>query len=196
MQTVNIDIDRDQARQLYRDYKKHRHYSTPMDQEVMRAYHLIAQGRLIIKAMESVRAAGLNEDGLPKLALARADAPACRLALRSDGSATMSSEERRTWSRRNNASLSKWFDFMPGSFPKSKAAGSYHDHVALLPPIPLHLRPQRGLANYTMLWEAEWQRVPPRDPYLLRRIGRADLWVVVAMWELSEVERAALSTRI
>jgi hypothetical protein len=31
---------------------------------------------------------------------------------------------------------------------------------------------------------------------LLRRIGRADLWLVVAGWDLTEVERAALSTRL
>lgn len=42
----------------------------------------------------------------------------------------------------------------------------------------------------------QWQRVPPRDPFLLRRIGKADLWLVVAMWDLTEVERAALATRL
>ena len=65
-----------------------------------------------------------------------------------------------------------------------------------MPIIPVHLRPKRGLANYHVLWEAEWERVVPRDPYLLRRIGKADLWLVVAHWELSPVEMAALSTRV
>lgn len=50
--------------------------------------------------------------------------------------------------------------------------------------------------KYHILWEAEWSPIPPRDPMLLRRIGKADLWVVVAHWDLTEVERAALSTRI
>jgi hypothetical protein len=196
MQVVKVDIDRNRARELYRTYKKHRHYSTPMDQEIGRAYQLLAQGRLIIKAIESVRAAGQNEDGLPSLALARADAKACCLALRKDGSATMSSEDGSIGRRRNNAAQSKWFDFMPGTFKDVKRAGGWKDFEALMPPIPLHLRPQRGLANYHVLWEAEWTRVPPRDPYLLRRIGKADLWLVVAMWDLTEVERAALATRL
>ena len=30
----------------------------------------------------------------------------------------------------------------------------------------------------------------------LRRIGKADLWLVVAQWDLTEVEKAALSTRV
>lgn len=198
MQVVKVEIDRDKARELYRAYKKHRHYSTPMDQEICRAYQLLSQGKLIIKAIDSVRAAGQNAEGLPNLALARADARACRLAIRNDGSATMLSDDgvRSTWSRRQNASMAKWFDFMPGTFPDKKASGRYKDHEAILPPIPLHLRPKRGLANYTMLWEAQWTRIPPVDPYLLRRIGKADLWIVVAMWDLSEVERAALATRL
>jgi hypothetical protein len=36
----------------------------------------------------------------------------------------------------------------------------------------------------------------PVDPFLLRRIGSADLWLVVASWELTAVEVAALATRV
>lgn len=36
----------------------------------------------------------------------------------------------------------------------------------------------------------------PKDPYLLRRIGKGDMWLVVAAWDLTEVERAALATRL
>jgi len=35
----------------------------------------------------------------------------------------------------------------------------------------------------------------PRDPMLLRRLG-GDLWLVVAHWDLTEVERAAMATRV
>ena len=70
------------------------------------------------------------------------------------------------------------------------------ENTAQVPPVPLHLKPKRGLASYFILWEATWQPEPARDPYLLRRIGRADLWVVLAHWELTEVERAALATRV
>lgn len=194
MQTEVIKIDRVRARALYRDYKKHLHYSTPIDRECMRAYQLLAQGRTVIKALESIVAAGLNEKGLPKLAIARADATACTLLGRvSEGSATMTSEKD-AW-RRNNAAPSKWFDFPAGSFP-GLAVDAWQKTIALSPGIPGHLRPRRGLENYHILWEAEWSKVVPRDPFLLRRIGQADLWLVVAAWELTEVERAALATRI
>ena len=63
--------------------------------------------------------------------------------------------------------------------------------------IPLQLRPKRGLENYHVLCEAEWTgKAPPDDPMLLRRIGRADLWLVVAGWDLTAVEKAALATRL
>lgn len=193
METANIELDRDQARDLYRKYKAHLHYSTPIDYEIMRTYQLIAQGRVVIKALESVKAAGLNAAGLPKLALCRADKTGCRFRLEGDGSAVMHADDANIgW--RSPQTSSVVLRFPAGSFPRG--ANHRWGGRALLPSIPLHLRPKRGLANYHILWEAEWTRVPPADPYLLRRIGKADLWLVVAAWDLTEVERAALSTRM
>jgi hypothetical protein len=66
----------------------------------------------------------------------------------------------------------------------------------MLPFIPGHLRPKRALQSYHVLWEAEWTPVPPGDPYLLRRIGNSDAWLVVGAWDLTEVEKVVLSTRL
>jgi hypothetical protein len=195
METQGITLDRAKARELYRAYKKHAHYSEPMDDEIRRAYQLLAQGRLIIRALDSVARAGIGDDGWPKLAIARADLPRCQCAIRHDGSATMSCEPGRM-SRRQNAASSKWFDFPAGTFAASPQRASWRTAEALVPPVPLHVRPKRGLANYHILWEAEWQRIPPRDPFLLRRIGLGDMWLVVAMWDLTEIERTALAARI
>lgn len=195
MDTQSITLDREKARDLYRAYKKHAHYSDPMDDEIRRAYQLLAQGRLVIKALDSIVKAGVGDDGWPKLAISRADLPKCSCMIRSDGSAVMNCEPSRRW-RRGNSSPSKWFDFPIGTFLVSKRKGYHQDGEALVPPIPLHIRPKRGLENYHILWEAEWQRVPPRDPFLLRRIGVSDMWLVVAMWELTEIERVALAARL
>lgn len=193
METQGIKLDRQEARSLYRKYKEHVHYSTPIDYEIMRTYQLIAQGRVVIKAIESVKAAGFGPDGLPKLALCRADKVACHFEIEHNGSAVMRAEGANVgW--RGIITNSAIIRFPADSFPRSN---SYRPSGrAILPSIPLHLRPKRGLANYHILWEAEWTKVPPRDPYLLRRIGKADLWLVVAAWDLTEVERAALATRM
>lgn len=195
METQAITLDREKARELYRAYKKHQHYSEPMDDEIRRAYQLLAQGRLIIRALDSIAKAGVGDDGWPKLAIARADLPKTVCSIRHDGSAYMSCQPGRR-NRRDNASRSKWFDFPAGTFTASPHRTGWKDGEALVPPVPLHLRPKRGLANYHILWEAEWQRIPPRDPFLLRRIGEADMWLVVAMWDLTEIERTALAARI
>lgn len=198
MEAEAITLDRTKARELYRAYKKHAHYSEPMDDEIRRAYQLLAQGRLIIRALDSIVKSGVGDDGWPKLAISRADLPKCRCTIRHDGSATMTCDpsNRSTWSRRQNAATDKWFDFAAGAFTASKHRNGWNTGEALVPPVPLHVRPKRGLANYHILWEAEWTPVPPRDPFLLRRIGRGDMWLVVAMWDLTEVERVALAARI
>lgn len=191
MEVQKIEIDCEEARELYRSYREHVHYSKPIDDEIGQAYRLLSKGQLVIRAIDSVVKAGVNNEGFPKLALCRSDAEQCELCLNSDGSAVMQyvgpSFRYNQWQRQR-------FEFGPGSFPV-KAKGWWRRH-ALVPTIPLHLRPQRGRENYHILWEADWQPVVSRDPYLLRRIGKSDMWLVVAMWELSEVERTALQARV
>lgn len=200
MHTDIITMARHEAAALHRKYKEHVAYSQPIDWEIQRAYALMAKGRVIIRAIESIRQAGLNRDFLPKLALTVATATQCRLERYHDGQCCMSPGDR--WSRKRKHNLSfreNAFVFPAESFPMmwdGKRRSGHSSHTAQVPIVPLHLRPKRGLQNYHVLWEAEWQPIPPRDPYLLRRIGKADLWLVVAHWELTEVERAALSTRI
>jgi hypothetical protein len=202
MNPDQLVLDRHEAARLYRAYKKHANYSQPIDWEVQRAYQLLAKGRLIIKALESVVSAGLNDQGLPKLALASAAATTCYLTRFRTGAMWMSTQ-RDHW-RRSNTHTLKWrdqrFEFPADTFPPAAWNPGHRvsqtEHSAQVPLVPVHMRPRRGLPNYHVLWEAEWQPEPARDPYLLRRIGKSDMWVVMAQWDLTEVERAALRTRI
>src|SRR5262252_8942210 len=199
MDIERMTVNRQEAEQLYRKYKEHRAYSEPIDWEIQRTYQLLSHGKLVIRALESVVRAGVTEAGLPKLALASAAAKTCFLERRANGAAIMKSSASWRSNKNNYVWPSGSFDFPAGSFPMGwdgKYRNTRQYHTAQLPLVPIHLRPKRGLANYHVLWEAEWQPVPPRDPYLLRRIGKADLWLVVAHWDLTEVERAALATRV
>lgn len=200
MHTELISVPRYEALKLYRQYKTHTAYSEPIDWEIQRAYHLLSKGRVIIKALESIKQAGLNRDFLPKLALTVATAKKCHLSRYNDGQCTMSPNDGWSRSKKHNLSFNtNTFNFPRDSFPMSydgKFRIGRSNHTAQVPIIPLHLRPKRGLANYHILFEAEWQPLPARDPYLLRRIGKGDLWLVVAHWELTSVEMAALATRV
>jgi hypothetical protein len=185
MHTEKIVLTRKKALELYRAYKEHQFYLAPIDQQIQRTYQLIAQGKVIIKAIESIKLAGLNKDGLPNLAIARADHQQVKLRMQPDGGAVM---EVPGWHR---GARGQRISFIAGSFKSSE----WKTAKALVPTCPVYLRPKRGLANYHILWEAEWTNIVPRDPMLLRRIG-GDMWLVVAAWDLTEVERAALATRL
>jgi hypothetical protein len=202
MDTQQITVDRDEARELFRKYKEHQHYSTPVDLEIMRAYDAVAQGKVLIRAVASIASAGLGEDGLPKLAICRAAddqgrlIEQCHLYLKDDGSARFSTAP---WAKDRN--WRTYVDIPADSFPRSPKR--FRHWAAQVPLVPIHLRPKprRGnplgaLANYHVLWEAEWTRVIPRDPLLLRQVGRGDLWIVCAAWDLTEVERAVLAGRL
>ena len=193
MDVVTAGVEREKAAELYREYKAHRHYSTPVDDEIRRAYKEIAAGKVVIQALESIKRAGLHDKGLPKLAIARADLPfvCLRAHAREQTCTFMSLHERRKY--RAPVENSVRITLPRGSFPGIKDSWQ---HEAKLPLIPVHLRPRTALDAYHILWEAEWDPIPPRDPYLLRRIGHADLWLVVAAWDLTEVERAAMATRV
>lgn len=192
MHTESIELDRQAARALWRDYRKHQHWSRPIDDEVARTYHALAQGKVVIKALDSLVAAGLNDDGLPKLAIVRADAENCWLEGTADGKAVFAMNEQVVWSWNEKAYARQRINLPKGSFAFTKRRHA----KAVVPTIPLPLRPKRGLENYHILFEAEWTPVPPRDPMLLRRVGKADMWIVCAAWELTEVERTALAARI
>jgi hypothetical protein len=192
MHHVPVTISADTARQLWREYQKHKHYSTPLDAEIANAYAKLAQGKLVIKALESIATAGLGDDGMPKLAIARADQKICHLSMRGNGGCVMSGGQRMPAPRRGAVSTVR-FDFPAGTFP---VVHSWKDAESVVPHPPLHLRPKRALQNYHVMYEALWRRAVPVDPFLLRRLGKGDLWLVLAMWDLTAVEQAALTARL
>ena len=185
MQTQQVVLDKAEAHKLFRKYREHRAYSTPMDREIERIAKLVSEGKLVVQALASIVTAGLNADRLPKLALVRADARSCHLRTLYNGGAHMSATER--WHSR--ARIGTVFDFPSDTFP-GIARGHFKAATPLVPP---DIRPKRGLANYHILFEAEWREVVPVDPMLLRRIGRSDLWIVVGAWELTPIERAVIA---
>lgn len=187
MKVEELKVDRDRARELWRKYQTHRAYQAPHDEEIARIYKRIAQGKTIIRALESIRSAGVDQEGLPRLAIARADQSFCYL--HKNGDTATFSNDRSIW-RRGRKSQSKNISLHWPELPQPKRWVA----EAAVPLIPIHLRPQRGLQNYHILWEAEWTMRYPVDPYLLRRIG-GDAWLVVAAWELTDVERSVMSHR-
>jgi hypothetical protein len=183
MKVEELKVVRADAQEMFRKYQEHREYQKPYDAEIAAIYKQIARGKTVIRALESVRAAGLDEQGMPRLAICPAHMSTC-FWRPSRNRCTFGERYPRTNSRRNIVRMD-W----PG-LESPKWEGE-----AVVPLIPIHLRPKRGLANYHILWEAEWTKRYPVDPYLLRRFG-GDAWLVVAAWDLTDVERAVMSARL
>lgn len=185
----SVTIDKHQARELLQAYRSAKAPATDEDRAIMTVYRQIARGHVIVRAEESIRVAGWNDEGMPKLALMVADAPYCDC--RASDTSVMFSADGKSGHPRGKLIVRG----MPRRPDLHRGQGRWNGR-ALLPLIPLHLRPTASLSNYHILWEADWRRVPA-DPLLLRRLtSDDDLWLVLAAWELTAVERAVLERRI
>jgi len=181
MNVEKLQMDKDHARDLYRAYQESRGHMTADDRAIAAIYKRLAAGKLIIRALASITAAGLDAAGLPKLAIMRADKRKVvgytmqdQVHFRTEG-----------WHRAKDLNF---------RLPMPGMRSSTANAIADVPLIPVHLRPRTAIEKYHVLWEADWNHYPT-DPYLLRRFG-ADAWLVVAAWDLTPVERAVMSTRL
>lgn len=187
MDVEKLSMDKDQARDLYRSYQDHRAGMTADDRAIAAIYKRIAAGKLVIRALASITAAGLGADGLPKLAIMRADIPKVSCAC-------YFNEVRFDGVHGNGRAFQGYAKDRYFKFPMAGASSNTRSRVASVPLVPVHLRPRKALSKYHVLWEADWNQYPV-DPYLLRRFG-ADAWLVVASWDLTAVERAVMSTKL
>lgn len=167
------------------------------DDALRRAYLELARGHKVIDLVETMRQAGCFAiDHMPKLAIARADQTrvTCHRARWGSQPTTFGPTTRSGRIGRGDRSL--YFNFAEGVFP-NLPEGLKNDVIrtAMVPSIPISLRPAHQLRRYHILFEAVWQPVPPVDPMLLRRLS-ANLFAVVAVWDLTDLERAVLNGRL
>jgi hypothetical protein len=162
------------------------------DKRVVAAYRALEEGRKMVSLSEAIARGDLGEKRMPKLAVARADFTTVRVSSFADGSLRYFNKARRkknTWRVEFPALMGRAAD--RETPPRVGTAN--------LPYIPPTIRPQDP-ENYLCFWEAQWRvddlpRPRPTlvlDPALLEHVV-GDLYVVVATWDLSPIEAAALS---
>jgi len=205
MNVTPIKMDRTEALAAFREYQaagcadrgSMRKVWKAEDVALMQAYKHLARGTAVIDLQAAMRQAGSKLfDGcpipLPCLAVVPSDAPECYLRLERNGAARFASSR---WTTSRKTSVA----FPAGTFPAIGATVDLwriNEHSTMTPIIPPHLRPKHDLANYRTLWEVEqWTRDPPKDPMLLKPLGGM-LYAVLAVWDLTEMERAVLRGRL
>lgn len=196
MDLAVLDVDRAAAREAFLDYRRaFREEHAAIDGELMRGYKAIAGGKQLISLSATIRAGGADEQGRPKLAIARADEPRVTFSRTQNGAVTFSPNV--SWRDRARA-VDRVIRLGDGTLPRRDDGWINEGQwQAIMPLIPPKFRPPYNLDNYHVLWEAVWTRNvrrAPHDPALLRRIG-GDLFAVLAVWDLSPLERAVLELR-
>lgn len=206
MQLDTITMPRVEARKAYIEYRdairaqqteeldEVRRRQLEQDRAIAQAYKALSVGRQLIRLESTVLAAGFDSEHRPHLAVCRADADECWMRRTQGGELTfMASEDaHRSWDRRVKAGKR-----LRLTAPSYEGKDWAITAIATAPNIPPEFRPVHHLRNYHLLWEAAWRHVrssrhhAPRDPALLKHLG-GDLWAVLAIWDLTEVERAAL----
>jgi hypothetical protein len=176
-----------------------------LDRALYVSYKAISEGASLIDIEATMRETPLHENGLPKLAIVRADFKEVFLKLHYDGSGVMAgSQAFATGYRVKTKAGTARIEFPPATFPTTNPAtgerwgyGHYSDpHRAPVPLIPPQFRPADAYANYHILWEVdEWKRVAPKDPLLLRCVT-GQIYAIVAQWNLTELERLIMDASL
>ncbi len=194
MNVPTIEVSKQEALIKIEDYKSlNQSQKTREDERLLSLYKAVSNGARVINVANAFKLTGLNEKGQPKLAISRADFKDVwfhpRRALNGfSGTATGAFSPDR-WFKSQNTAMG--FGLPANTFDNEKlVGGSIHSRV---PHIPPGIRPTIHLRNFHILFEVQNWKVYPVDPFLMRRI-EGNLFIIVAEWELSELEAMLLGS--
>jgi hypothetical protein len=194
MDLAPLEIGADEAREKLAEYEESlRTTRSTEDAAIAAGYRAAARGLTVISLPRTVAAGGFHENGLPRIAVIGAEATTC--FARWDGTDVVFADHddwranRGAMVNAHSVRVSLAGDDVPAR--NWRVAGS-----ALVPLVPpAHRISPRRMRHCHILWEVEqWAMVAPRDPALVRHI-RGDLWAVLSVWDLTDLERMVLSQR-
>lgn len=190
-----IEVSKKEAVEKLLKYKSlTQKQKTAEDERLRSLYQAVSKGARVINVANAFKVSGLNELGQPKLALARADQK------------TIWFHPRQTFDGWRNAggcggfSPYQWWHSTHTALNYALPLNTFDNEKltsralkSSVPHIPPKIRPTILLNNFHILFEVEKWFEYPVDPYLLRRIY-GHLFIVVAEWELTELEASLLSS--
>jgi hypothetical protein len=184
-------VDRERALALFRAYRAaHRIRPNDYDLALMRVYRAMAKGLRVLDIVEVMRAAGVDGEGRPRLAIVRANATHVHFRVVNQGGGLFCSFPVRGKQRPRSVVKGDLIGITDNTFDGLHAWSFHTNPRAVVPTIPPEHRPKQELASYHILFEPAWEDVPA-DPFLLKHLY-GPLFVIIAQWDLSEVEQMVL----
>lgn len=205
MEVSKLEVPQKRAEELYQECREAlKDHESDYVKELRRLYNQLRKKKRIIDVFASMKKAGLNEEGDPKLAIAPATQKHAYFRKDKDGAGAF----RRLTDKRYET-LRDDISIPTGTFPDLETETTPWNTQTIkkpniktlapcVPPKLLLLIPKHHtLKNYHVLFEAEkWTlHHPPKDPILMKKVT-ANLFVVVGTWNLTKLERAVMRGRI
>lgn len=197
---------RKQATEKWREYvAAEKIYRKPEYTDLRKVYNQIKQGRKVIDIFKVIQKGGIHDNYHPKLAIAQIKTK--KLWCKYWPSGEVSFYNKGNWNNTQAGDFSHRYDVrlklcLP-EYVKEKVIPlennwrpSFLQLQAPVPPVPPQYMPKVVTDDYYILWEVdEWKMIPPTDPWLLRRITKT-LFVVLAGWDLTELEKSVMHGRM
>ena len=159
--------------------------------DMKKVYFQLYRGKKVIDIHKVMKLTGAHPNGHPKIAIVRADQKEVHCEANHLGDVIFSA--RRRWSYDKILKEDVRAVGLP-VWPNNKTGQMFLK--APVPLIPPRFIPEKMGDDYYILWEVDtWTPEPPIDPYLLRRITDS-IFVIVAAWDLTEVERSIMKARL
>jgi hypothetical protein len=186
-----ITIDKDEARQKWKEYKEAEKLSKSIPgqegvkyrsvyKELGKIYHAMKQGKVLIDIRQVIKAGGIKKPGYPAFAIAKATWQKVTCRYSQNGSLRYEGPGRARFD----------IQLVEGTLPTFTMANRW-DNMSLQAPVPLippKYRPAHLTEDYYILWEVdEWKQVPSADPYLLKRLTK-DHFILLEGWDLTPLE--------
>ena len=200
MDVTTVSMPEEEAEVVYKQYlevvktRKEKYL-----EDLKKVYLALKQGKQIIDIYEAFKKTGVKEDGNPKLAISPAHQKTVQFKKETGGAGLFS--ENKNWHQEVMIDVRLPGDTFP-AWATEKIENQTWSRikneriVTNVPLIPAHLMPEGKLENYYILWEVdEWLPVAKAvDPFLLKRIN-ANTFIVLAVWDLTEVEQIVMRGR-
>lgn len=189
---MKLDTITEVKQEAYRKWREYRDaakaHPTKQYKDLVKAYSQLKSGRKLIDIFKVIQKGGRHNNCHPCLAIAKASAKKVTCTYWTDGRVRFEDNETR-W----NKSIT-----LPNCLPSFtfEDAQPWQNNLRLEAPVPLippGILPEKLTSDYYILWEVdEWKMVPPTDPWLLKRVTER-LFVVLAGWDLTELEKSVMA---